>query len=242
MTGTFPPGSGVSRQSKSSLVADQISARVRRERLAPGTPLGTKSQLATQYDVAGATLNEALRVLESKGIATLKSGPRGGVFVGPATERADLSAQMVQAQAHPEELLHLFQVQDALEVTTVVEAALGCQGESAEAIARARDALVAAEDAATIVAANWEVDRAVARAGRNAYLAGVYCDVIDDIERMATRPNLDEGVARRWRDIHLAIAHAVLVNDVTLAEALAREHSPQLAVEEGRLPLTHPIY
>lgn len=235
-------GSAEPRRSKSAVIADRISAHVRRERLAPGTALGTKSQLAVQYAVAGATLNEALRMLEAKGIATLKSGPKGGVFVGPATERADLSATMVQAQAHPDDLLHLFQVQDALEVTAVVEAALGCQGESAQAIIRARDLLQDAEDAAAIVAANWEVDRAVARAGRNAYLADVYCAVIDDIERTAAAPRLDEGVARRWRDIHLAIANAVLVNDVARAEALAQEHSPQLAVEEGRLPLVDSMY
>jgi DNA-binding FadR family transcriptional regulator len=237
MTDTPPGATAMPRRSKSALVADELSARVRRERLAPGVALGTKAQLAEHYGVAAATLNEALRMLEAKGIATLKSGPRGGVFVGPATERADLSALMVRAQQHPDELLHLFQVQDALEVTTVVEAAIGCRGTRAGAIVRARDLLLAAEDVDAIVAANWEVDRAVARAGRNAYLAELYCTVVDDIERKAVHAELDEDVARRWRDIHVAIASAVLANDVGRAESLALEHSPQLAVEEGRLPL-----
>lgn len=44
--------------------------------IAPGEHLGTKRQLLDQYEVALGTLNEALRLLSSRGYIELRSGPR----------------------------------------------------------------------------------------------------------------------------------------------------------------------
>jgi len=225
-----------SHTSKASETADAIARAIRVEHLPPGRLLGTKVQLAAQHGVALGTINEALRILQARGVAVLKSGPRGGVFVGPAPERADLSAWMIHAQANPDELRYLFQIQDALEVTTVLEAALGCDGPARVAIETAKDRLSRASAVPDILVANWDVDRAIARAGRNRYLADMYCMVVDRIEQVSTQLDLDAEVAARWRVTHLGLAEAVMAKDLTRAETLAYEHSPLAAVEEGRRP------
>ncbi len=225
-----------SHSSKASETADAIARSIRIEHLPPGHGLGTKAQLVAAHGVAHGTINEALRILQARGIAVLKSGPRGGVFVGPAPERADLSAWMIHAQSNPDELRHLFQIQDALEITTVLEAAIGCDARGLADIAAARAGLVRAVSVPEILTANWDVDRAIARAGRNAYLADMYCAVVNRIEQVSTELNLDAEVASRWRTTHLGLADAVTAKDLVRAEALAQEHSPLAAVEEGRLP------
>lgn len=55
-----------------------IEDRVERERLQPGTSLGTESQLMAQYEVSRETLRNAIRQLERHGVAVMRRGGGGG--------------------------------------------------------------------------------------------------------------------------------------------------------------------
>lgn len=55
-----------------------IEDRVERERLQPGTPLGTEAQLMAQYTVSRETLRNAIRQLERHGVAAMRRGGGGG--------------------------------------------------------------------------------------------------------------------------------------------------------------------
>ena len=58
-------------------IEDDIAAGV----LSTGDRLGTKDDLRQRFNVAVATLNEAIKLLESRGLVEARSGPGGGVFV-----------------------------------------------------------------------------------------------------------------------------------------------------------------
>jgi len=66
------------------LLADEIAADVFARGLEPGAPLPTEAEMVTQFDVSRATLREALRVLETRGVIDMRTGRgRGPVVAQP---------------------------------------------------------------------------------------------------------------------------------------------------------------
>jgi DNA-binding GntR family transcriptional regulator len=59
-------------------LARTIEARIAHEGLPAGTRLGTKSELREEFGVASTTVNEALRLLETRGLVRTKRGPAAG--------------------------------------------------------------------------------------------------------------------------------------------------------------------
>lgn len=68
------------------IVADQIRQQIVRGELTEGQRLPPEDELTTQFGVARTTLREALRVLESQGLLSIRRG-RGG---GPVVTHPDL--------------------------------------------------------------------------------------------------------------------------------------------------------
>src|SRR3954453_13018526 len=61
-------------------VARDLEAQILGAGLAPGERLGTKDDLRQRFGVAVATVNEAVRLLEMRGLIVPPPGPGGGVF------------------------------------------------------------------------------------------------------------------------------------------------------------------
>jgi GntR family transcriptional regulator, transcriptional repressor for pyruvate dehydrogenase complex len=65
----------------SERLARQVAAEILRDRPAPGTILSDEKQMADRYGVARSTLREALRLLETWGLLSVKAGRTGGPLV-----------------------------------------------------------------------------------------------------------------------------------------------------------------
>jgi DNA-binding FadR family transcriptional regulator len=65
----------------SERVARDLAAYIVDSGLPPDTSLPTEKEMAEQLGVGRTTLREALRLLESRGVVTIRSGPRGGPVV-----------------------------------------------------------------------------------------------------------------------------------------------------------------
>lgn len=65
----------------SSILVDQIRDRIVRGRLPQGTQLSSESELIETSGFSRATVREALRVLESQGLISVRRGSHGGVRV-----------------------------------------------------------------------------------------------------------------------------------------------------------------
>lgn len=215
--------------SKSSLVASEIERRIDAREFVPGGWLGTKANLASEYEVAAGTLNEAVRLLVERGYVTVKTGPKGGVFVSQGVSRSALTKSLSEIQPAPASVTHWIQVQDALQEVTVVEAARAFQESDPTGIGEAVQRLEDADDIAQRFAAMWELDRRIAVAGSNPVLARTYVEAVDAIERqIGVYP--DSEVAAHSTvgavEVHREMAHAVMAGDVKRARLAAAQHSP----------------
>ena len=78
MTSLFKPVKGL--RVAEELIA-QILQNVIKEKLRPGDKLPSERQLAEICSVSRVTVREALRILENKGLVTIKRGAKGGAFI-----------------------------------------------------------------------------------------------------------------------------------------------------------------
>src|SRR5699024_9522175 len=71
----------------SSTIAREIVREIAHDHLAPGARLESESVMLERYQVARASLREALRILEVHGLVRMKPGPGGGPVVSEVDSR-----------------------------------------------------------------------------------------------------------------------------------------------------------
>ena len=82
-----PASAPVPKRKTHAVVVEELRGRILRGELAEGEHLPVEEELTTQFGIARTTLREALRVLESQGLITIRRG-RGG---GPIVTHPDLA-------------------------------------------------------------------------------------------------------------------------------------------------------
>lgn len=77
-----------SRLSRAEALAREIEEEISAGVLTTGDRIGTKEELRQRFSVAAATVNEAVKLLDTRGLIDARPGPGGGVFVAsPASRR-----------------------------------------------------------------------------------------------------------------------------------------------------------
>src|SRR6516165_7115435 len=72
------PGPPLRNVKRSEMLAQEIVEEIIAKGLNPGDLLPPEAEMLSHYGVGRASLREALRLLESQGLVTLKPGPGGG--------------------------------------------------------------------------------------------------------------------------------------------------------------------
>src|SRR5437016_10170161 len=102
------------RVSRAELVARELEREIIDER-EPGERIGTKEDLRKRFGVAVATVNEAVRLLEMRGMIEARPGPGGGVFVARPAARVALSHLVLGFKTGSTTYEECLEVRDALE-------------------------------------------------------------------------------------------------------------------------------
>ena len=200
------------------------------EHRALGNPrLGSKEELRQTFQVAHGTMNEAMRVLETRGLIELKRGPQGGVFVASPSVFLRLSNVFLGFRKDSESIRNCLQVRDQLEVLTAVEAARVAQAkpEDVKELYRLLDEMYETIEQPQIsLKWNWELHRRISRMGANSVLSGIYLTLLDYIEQELTEvaPVLNYGRAERVLQMHRDIIDAIASGDVERTAKAARKH------------------
>jgi GntR family transcriptional regulator, transcriptional repressor for pyruvate dehydrogenase complex len=169
------------RVSLAETIARDLEGEITGGTLRPGDRLGTKSDLRRRFGVAAATINEAVRLLEMRGLLVARPGPGGGIFVTSAPARVRLNQFVLGYRWGEATVADYHVLRNALEPLVCREAAAyrrpadvaelremleAMRGNVEEPLRYLRDAL----------------HRRVARMCRNAPLHSFYLTVIDFLE------------------------------------------------------------
>jgi DNA-binding FadR family transcriptional regulator len=217
-----------SRVSRAQALALQIEALIQREALPDGWRLGTKGELRERFGVALGTVNEALRLLETRGLVATRPGPGGGLFVSSPSPHLRLSHLILGFREDGTTVVDCLAVRNALE-PLVAHAAR--QHHSDDDIAQLREILQRMADTGEspggFLEANWALHRRMAAISPNAVLRAVYATLMDYIESNVVDVTPDDVFTSGENlRVHEALVDAIATGDVAEVEAALEQHAP----------------
>jgi len=234
-------------------VQGSLLAHVAAERVAsmahtlkPGTRLGTKSDLRQGVGVSVGTFNEALRLLQSRGIVSVRSGPGGGVFTAVQSPIVRLGNSVLALDADETSVADAVRLRDALDPLLVEDAVWHS---SAADIAAMREPLramadaIRAEDPTAFTRANWVLHARIAAVSPSAILRSFYCSLLEIIESHTLfvvpieQESLSADLNERY-DLHASLVQAIENRDSDKAQALIHAHNTSATAARSPSPLT----
>jgi len=238
------PGSDrpVVRMSRAEMAADRLMARA--EAASPGDRLGSKEELRTLCGVSVGTFNEAVRIVQSRGIVSVRPGPGGGVFAAAQSAMVRLGNSVLALDASDNSVAEAIRIRDALD-PLLIEDALWYA--SPADIAGMREILadmadtMARYDPPGFVHANWQLHARIAAVSPHPVLRSLYVSLLDQIEShtLDVLPGSDqplpEYIAER-QALHAAIVDALESRDRAAALRLIGEHNNSNALPGALVP------
>ncbi|MGV1047015.1 MAG: FadR/GntR family transcriptional regulator [Solirubrobacterales bacterium] len=217
------------------LVAQQIVDEIVDQELEPGAPLLPERVMLPRYGVARGTLRESLRILETYGLITIKTGPGGGPVVADAGSRPLASVIALVLQMSRTSFRSIVDARLQLEPLLAREAAERRDEEDLEALRDSiEDMQRNIDDSAEFLADNHVFHSAVAWAGKNPVLYNMVASLnwIQD----GTALGIDYVPETRSAIVkaHKRIYQAIEAGNPDMAEAAMRVHIGEFAAYAER--------
>jgi len=217
-----------SRVSRAEALARWLEAEILGGRVRPGDRLGTKDELKERFGVAVATVNEAIRLLQARGLVAVRPGPRGGVFAREPSPFVRLGHQVLALKPGGAQAADCLQVRDALDPAVVADAVRHCSAaDAAELRERLQRMRVARDDPTAFQRANWDLHRRIAEISPNSILRNLYASMLDVVssELATVIPDADFGARTdELLSLHHELVDAITAGDQELAASAARRH------------------
>ena len=225
MPATGQPALQNSRLSRAEALAREIEEQISAGVLSSGDRLGTKDDVRQRFRVAVATVNEAVKLLETRGLAGARPGPGGGVFVASPAERMRGGSRVLGSEWAGATAADYHEVRSALEPIICRHAAR----HRTEADIRALRAILAS------MSAHLDEPRAYARYGAafhrriakltpNVPLRSMYVTLLDFFENEAAGGDLPAAVHPGNVDVHRQLVDAIEQGEVPELEGAIRRH------------------
>ena len=215
-----------SRVPRAEAVARDLEAEILGGRLTPGDRLGTKDDLRQRFGVAVATVNEAVRLLETRGLIEARPGPGGGVFVAASSVRAALQRGKLRATWGSARVADCLAVRNGLEPLVCAEAARHITtGETRELRAIVDHMERCAGDPRAYFELNWTLHRCIARLGHNAPLHSIYLTLLDFIEDGTATDDLRRFDPATDIEVHRELVAAIAEGPGPRLDAAIERHA-----------------
>jgi DNA-binding FadR family transcriptional regulator len=200
-----------------------LEDRITSGHLEPGDRVGLKSELQDEFDVAGPTLDQALKLLENDGLITLRRGPKGGVFVARSEPVLRLGSKQLWAR-DAASLGENIELREALTSLLGVSAARNPDRDPGklEELAEIAQELETADISFETQRLIWRGHRLLLELADNTTLRVIYLNLIDAAESLIIRVDfptagVEASRERRRLEAHANLFRAVVDGDVELA-------------------------
>lgn len=211
--------------------ADRIAELIRS--VEPGARLGTKGDLRARCGVSVSTFNEALRLLQARGLVTVRPGPGGGLFAAEQSPMVRLGNSVLALDSEQTSVAEAIRIRDALDPLLIEDALWHA---SPADIAEMREILddmgraVDADDATAFVHANWRLHARISATSPHALLRSLYATLLDLIEAhtLSVLPNGEQPLTpylRERHQLHSDLIDALARHDREDAIRLIRAHN-----------------
>ncbi len=211
-------------------VIDRIVDAIDARGLAEGDRLPNEGEMATMMKVSRPTLRQALRVLETSGVVTVKAGQSGGVFVASAMIPVNILGRNIALEVHhAAELIATRRLLEPLVYHLAAENALE------EELDRISDTIALMEthiaDPRMLERADRMFHRRVAHAAGNQILQRTMAGIYREIGPLRAALNYGESDGRHMIDVHSRQLGAIRARDHNLLEAVLQETFVDLEAE-----------
>jgi DNA-binding FadR family transcriptional regulator len=223
---------------KAEIVADQIEQTIVGQRWEPGDLFGSEVELIARYGVSRAVFREAVRLLEHHGLAEMRRGLHGGLFIRQPDPQPVAKAMAVYLDFEKVEPRQLEDARLAIELFCVERVAARISEDEAGEV-RAYLA-----DEATLAASGegrrlYDFHVLVARLTGNPALH-LFVQTLTDLTqrqpaRERTRLTIDDV-----HTAHVKIAEAIIARDGALARHRMMTHLEEVSASGNRRPPARP--
>ena len=215
-----------SRLSRAEALAREIEEEISAGVVTTGDRLGTKDDLRRRFGVAAATVNEAIKLLETRGLAGARPGPGGGVFVASPAERMRGGPMFMGFEWAGATAADYHEVRSALEPIICRHAAR----HRTEADIRALRAILASmsahlDDPRAYSRSSAAFHRRIAKLTPNVPLRSMYVTLLDFFENEAAGGDLPATVHPGNVDVHRQFVDAIEQGEGPELEGAIRRHA-----------------
>jgi DNA-binding FadR family transcriptional regulator len=198
----------------------------------PGQRLGTKEELRASCEVSVGTFNEALRMVQARGLVTVRSGPGGGLFATRQSPMVRLGNSMLALDDDAASVADAVRLRDALDPLLVADALEYASNHDIAAWRAELDQMKVAADTGDHTAflhANWALHARIAEVSPSAMLRSFYLNLLEIIEShlLGVQPVADQPLPdyiRSRYELHGALVEAIAAHDVRALDII-REHN-----------------
>jgi len=233
MTANTAPILQSSRLSRAEALAREIEEEISAGVLSTGDRLGTKEDLRQRFNVAVATVNEAVKLLDARGLVEARPGPGGGVFVASPASR-NRSGPMIMGFEWPGASVDDYQeVRGVLEPLIYQHAARYRTERDIRALREIVASMAADLDQPHSFARdNTAFHRRVAKLSPNAPLRSFYVTLLDFYENdVVSAQDMPEVLHPDNVTVHRDLVDAIELGDrAALDEAVHRHDTNRLAL------------
>jgi DNA-binding FadR family transcriptional regulator len=199
-----------SRLSRAEALAREIEEQISAGALSSGARLGTKDDLRQRFRVAVATVNEAVKLLQTRGLVEARPGPGGGVFVAGPEARMRNGPMFVGFEWAEASMADYHEVRRTLEPVIYQHAAQHRTGADTRELRSILASMSAHLDEPGAYARyHTAFHRRIARMSPNAPLRSMYVTLLDFFENDLATADPPGAVHPGNVDIHRQLVDAI---------------------------------
>ena len=203
------------------------------ERSVPGRRLGTKVALREVCGVSVGTFNEAVKLAQSRGYITARTGPGGGIFAAERSPIVRLGNSMLALSGDATSVADAVRIRDALDPLLIEDALWHSSAADIQdmrvrlaGMATARDT----GDGVAFVRANWALHARIAEVSPSVILRSIYLSLLEviDSNTLAVSGTTDEplpGYVAARHLLHERLVDAIEARERTEALRLIAQHN-----------------